>query len=99
MDLCELEASLVYKASSRTARAVTQRNPVSKSKKRNKKGKGKRKKSFWLSMNKLFPTDAVACQFLASELLLKQVANQTMAEKRVKCINKYKVTYPGGPLF
>ena len=29
-DLCEFEASLVYKASSRTARAVTQRNPVLK---------------------------------------------------------------------
>ena len=29
-DLCEFEASLVYKASSRTARTVTQRNPVSK---------------------------------------------------------------------
>ena len=31
MDLCEFEASLVYKASSRTTR-VTQRNPVSKKK-------------------------------------------------------------------
>jgi hypothetical protein len=30
VDLCELEASLVYKVSSRTARAVTQRNFVSK---------------------------------------------------------------------
>ena len=29
-DLSELEASLIYKASSRTARTVTQRNPVSK---------------------------------------------------------------------
>lgn len=28
--LCEFEASLVYKESSRTARAVPQRNPVSK---------------------------------------------------------------------
>ena len=28
VDLCEFEASLVYRASSRTARAVTQRNPV-----------------------------------------------------------------------
>jgi hypothetical protein len=27
-DLCEFEASLVYKESSRTARTVTQRNPV-----------------------------------------------------------------------
>ena len=32
MDLCEFEASLVYKMTSRTARAVTQRNPVSKNK-------------------------------------------------------------------
>ena len=30
--LCKFEVSLVYKASSRTARAVTQRNPVSKNK-------------------------------------------------------------------
>ena len=29
MDLCEFEASLIYRVSSRTARA-TQRNPVSK---------------------------------------------------------------------
>ena len=29
-DLCEFEVSLVYTASSRTARAVTQRNPVLK---------------------------------------------------------------------
>ena len=27
-DLCDFEASLVYRAGSRTARAVTQRNPV-----------------------------------------------------------------------
>ena len=32
IDLCEFEASLVYKASSRTARAVTTKNPVSKNK-------------------------------------------------------------------
>ena len=30
VDLCELEASLVYKESSRTARAITQRGHVSK---------------------------------------------------------------------
>ena len=30
VDLCECEASLVYRTSSKTARAVTQRNPVSK---------------------------------------------------------------------
>lgn len=29
-DLCEFKASLVYKASSSTAKAVTQRNPISK---------------------------------------------------------------------
>ena len=32
VDLCEFEASLVYRASSRTVRAVTQRNPVSENK-------------------------------------------------------------------
>jgi hypothetical protein len=36
MDLCEFKVSLVYKVSSRTARA-TQRNPVSKKKKKIKK--------------------------------------------------------------
>ena len=33
MDLCEFEASLVYRASSGITRAVTQRNPVLKIKK------------------------------------------------------------------
>ena len=36
VDLCEFEASLVYRMSSRAARAVTQRNPVSKNKQTNK---------------------------------------------------------------
>jgi hypothetical protein len=35
VDLCEFEASLVYRVSSRTARA-TQRNPVSENKNKNK---------------------------------------------------------------
>ena len=38
----EFEASLVYKVSSRTARAI-QRNPVSKNQKKKKKEKKKRK--------------------------------------------------------
>ena len=33
LDLCEFKASLVYLVSSRTARTVTQRNPVLKNKK------------------------------------------------------------------
>jgi hypothetical protein len=41
--ISELEASLVYRVSSRTARA-TQRNPVSKNKQTNKKQTNKRKK-------------------------------------------------------
>ena len=32
VDLCEVDVSLVFRASSRTARAVTQRNPISKRK-------------------------------------------------------------------
>ena len=40
-ELCEFKASLVYKESSRLARAVTQRNPISKSK---NKQKGKERK-------------------------------------------------------
>jgi hypothetical protein len=38
--ISEFEASLVYRVSSRTARA-TQRNPVSKNQKKNKKKKNK----------------------------------------------------------
>jgi hypothetical protein len=41
--ISEFEASLVYKVSSRTARAI-QRNPVSKKKQKNKKTKTKNKK-------------------------------------------------------
>jgi hypothetical protein len=43
VDLFELEASLIYKTSSRTARAVTQRNPVSKNETNKTKIKIKRK--------------------------------------------------------
>jgi hypothetical protein len=41
--ISEFEASLVYKVSSRTARAI-QRNPVSKNKQKNKTKKKKKKK-------------------------------------------------------
>jgi hypothetical protein len=41
--ISKFEASLVYRVSSRTARA-TQRNPVSKNQKRKKKEKKKKKK-------------------------------------------------------
>jgi hypothetical protein len=37
--ISEFKASLVYKVSSRTARVVTQRNPVSKNKKQKQKKK------------------------------------------------------------
>ena len=36
VNLCEFEANLVYRVSSRTARSVTHRNPVSKNQKRKK---------------------------------------------------------------
>ena len=39
MGLCEFEANLVYRASSRTVRAVTQKNPVSKNKRKNSNNK------------------------------------------------------------
>lgn len=35
-DLCEFESSLLYKNSSRIAKAVTHRNPVSKKQKKNR---------------------------------------------------------------
>ena len=40
-DLCESEASLVYRVSSRTGSKTTQRNPVSKQNKQTKKEKRK----------------------------------------------------------
>jgi hypothetical protein len=48
--ISEFEASLVYKVSSRTARAI-QRNPVSKNKtkQKTKKKKKKKKKKEWIS--------------------------------------------------
>jgi hypothetical protein len=42
--ISEIEASLVYRVSSRTARAI-QRNPVSKSQKKNKNKKTKQNKN------------------------------------------------------
>ena len=42
--ISELEASLVYRVSSRTARAI-QRNPISKKKKKTKKKKKKQNKT------------------------------------------------------
>ena len=40
-DLCEFEASLVYRASSWIGSKATQKNPVSKNKKQNKKEQSK----------------------------------------------------------
>lgn len=39
MDLCKFEASLVYKASSKIASTVAQRNPILENQKINKKKK------------------------------------------------------------
>ena len=49
-DLCEFAVSLVCKASSRTVRAVTQRNPVLK----NKTSKQRNKKMTWEPMYEKF---------------------------------------------
>jgi hypothetical protein len=49
--ISEFEASLVYKVSSRTARAI-QRNPVSKNQKKRKKKKRKKKKEKRKTKNK-----------------------------------------------
>ena len=43
-DFCEFKASLVYKASFRTARAVTQRNSVSKKKKKKRERERERER-------------------------------------------------------
>jgi hypothetical protein len=56
-ELCEFEASLVYRASSRTARAM-QRNPISKTKQNEKANKLKKK--IILDIN-LWPLHACPC--------------------------------------
>ena len=43
-DLCEFEANLVYRVSSRTARTLSQRNPVSKKQNKNKQTTKKKKR-------------------------------------------------------
>ena len=43
-DLCEFKVSLLYKGSTRTARAVAQRDLVSKNKTNKKKGEKERKR-------------------------------------------------------
>ena len=53
ISVCEFKASLVYKVSSRTARTVTQRNPVLKNKQtKYKQTKNKQTKSMWQNDNK-----------------------------------------------
>jgi hypothetical protein len=51
--ISEFEASLVYRVSSRTARA-TQRNPVSKNQKKQKTKTNKQKKTDWLNHSAYF---------------------------------------------
>jgi hypothetical protein len=50
VDLCEFEASLVYRASSKTAWAVTQSNPVSNLKKKKVQTNKPKKKCVVLMM-------------------------------------------------
>jgi hypothetical protein len=52
--ISEFEASLVYKGSSRTARAI-QRNPVSKTNKQTNKKKKKKEKKRNTTWNKIIP--------------------------------------------
>jgi dihydrodipicolinate reductase len=44
IDLCEFEASMAYRASSRTARTITQRNQKKKKKKKKKEKKKRKRK-------------------------------------------------------
>ena len=53
MDLCEFQASLVYRVSSGTARVVTQRNPISKNQKKKKKSINKQEKRHPKKQNSL----------------------------------------------
>ena len=42
MNLCEFEASLVYRVRYRTVKAVTQRNPISKNRRRKRRRRSER---------------------------------------------------------
>ena len=63
-DLSEFEVSLVYKAISRTARTVIQRNPVSKNQKKKKKRRKLLRKSAPI-VRKLatVPTQSISASF------------------------------------
>jgi hypothetical protein len=72
--ISEFEASLVYKVSSRTARA-TQRNPVSKNQKSKQKTKNKTKKwklAWWLL------GEILGLAFLSNMSLSKGVGSQIL---------------------
>ena len=59
VDLCEFKASLVYRLSSRTARAITQQNSVLKKPKQTNWGDGS-------SSGDLFPSaDLSCCNFIS----------------------------------
>ena len=60
--LCEFKANLVKKGSSRTARAVTQRNPVSINKTKGRKGERERVENALLVVLQTFYTDIFATE-------------------------------------
>jgi hypothetical protein len=75
-DLCEFEASLVYRVSSRTAK-VTQRNPVSKQTNKQKEKKFKRKERKWIKRSPEIIFHPLSTHTLCSNLKRLACSNVT----------------------
>jgi hypothetical protein len=74
--ISEFEASLVYKVSSRTARAI-QRNPVSKNKNKNKKQKTTKKKKT-LQSSYMMPAMVSQLHITAENLTLLEFKSSSL---------------------
>jgi hypothetical protein len=63
-DLCEFNACLIYRLSSRTTRAVAQRNPVSKN--HHHRNNNNNYHCYWETTNQIF---SVLCDLLSIDIL------------------------------
>jgi capsid protein len=88
VDLCEFEASLVYRVSSRTARA-TQRNPVLKNKTKQKKERKQRKKQSKRSTPKLLLQSQHLSSTQTRQIQQEKKTTANISDKhRLKIFNK-----------
>jgi hypothetical protein len=86
--ISEFEASLVYRVSSRTARA-TQRNPVSKNQKKKTKTKKKKKKKKKKNLN----LQDLRAHFDVVDKFLKVEVKMVVILKSIKNRTKYVLSY------